>query len=98
MSMVLLRWRVAVAKRAESAGQDVTSVFWKTAFPWPGGGAEWADTRAWASGRRVRSARRTLQPRERRSAVKARFMPGKGEYGVGVVDRGREGKGFGGGT
>jgi hypothetical protein len=31
--------------------------------------------RDWASGRRVRSARRTEQPRERRSEAKEKFMP-----------------------
>jgi hypothetical protein len=61
-------------------GQWVTSVFWNKAR---GRGRpsfcalveEYCEMRVWASGRRVRSAMRTEQFRERRRAAKERFMP-----------------------
>jgi hypothetical protein len=73
--------RIAVVNISLRLGQCVTSVFWKRAR---GRGCSsfealvegvYFSMRAWASGRRVRSAIRTEQFCERRRAAKARFMP-----------------------
>jgi hypothetical protein len=71
---------MAVVNMCVSWGQEVTSVLQKRAFGLPFE-PSYCVRRARASGRRVRSARRTEQPRERRRAVKEKFMPGKCELG-----------------
>jgi hypothetical protein len=67
---------IAVSNMWDSCGQDVTSVLQKTArglLDLP----SYLVRRAWASGRRERSASRTEQPRERRRDAKEKFMPGE---------------------
>lgn len=61
----------AAVKAASSWVQSVTSVAWKMAL----GESGYCVRRAWASGRRERSAMRTLQPLERRRDAKEKFMP-----------------------
>ena len=82
------RWVVAAVNMVVREGQEITSVCWKRARArgWLGVGVleevvvvsvwdgYWA-MRAEASGRRVRSAKRTLQPWERRREENARPMP-----------------------
>lgn len=63
---------IAVVNMAARSGHDVTSVFWKIAREVE---VEYWSIRAWASGRRERSARRTEQPFERRREAKEKFMP-----------------------
>ena len=68
---VVAAWNMDVRE-----GQDETSVLWKSARAVPDcWGWEYWSTKARASGRRVRSARRTLQLWESRRRVKARPMP-----------------------
>jgi hypothetical protein len=66
---------MAVSNMRERAGQEVTSVLQKTARG-PLDLPLYLVKRAWASGRRERSASRTEQPRERRRDAKEKFMPG----------------------
>lgn len=61
-----------VVNMRDSWGQEVTSVRQKTAR---GVEVEYFSSSCWASGRRVRSARRTEQPWDRRRDAKEKFMP-----------------------
>jgi len=65
---------IATSNILSSCAQSVTSVFWKMAFA-PEDVEGYCETRASASGRRARSAMRTLQPFERRSFAKQKLMP-----------------------
>jgi hypothetical protein len=68
------KFSIATSNILSSCAQSVTSVFWKTAFA-PEDVEGYCETRASASGRRARSAIRTLQPFERRSFAKQKLMP-----------------------
>jgi hypothetical protein len=63
---------MAVSNIRDRSGQEVTSVLQNTARV---ESFLYFSRRDWASGRRVRSARRTEQPRERRREVNEKFMP-----------------------
>ena len=69
------KWVEQAVKAEWREGQERTSVLWKMARGKEEDVEEYWETRVSASGRRDRSAMRTLQPRERRRRANSRLIP-----------------------